>query len=616
MSTIKLKPHPRLYLSNQHYDRLGEPTDSTVVKQSIRRVRRMARAFAADSEIEVNETGHNYHLIRARLMQTRVVTLLAGYRLTGKRAYRETILADIRTIANWEFWSWITWRKGDARPEAIFDLSYGENSTTLALAYDCLHDELTEDERRLFVNTARERSLIPYLKLNGGREKSWYFQSPNCNWNTVCNGGAGMLALAIGDAAKESARVVELVERGVAPFFKSLDGDGGWPEGIGYWNYGMRYGFMYLLSHERAMGRRHPLLKRKGTEATLSFPLTFTPNGQPCSFGDVNSYRPLPFHLAAAERFGRSDLVEELDRRLVKWGAGDGTWPNEAETALLHPRKMPRVKKASVSRHHLIKGLEWGYCADRMPEPSLYVAVRGGTTNAPHVHRDLMSFHVVVGEEKLIESIPVQDYVDTTFSPRRFELYETSAASKNMIFINGVGVADGATVETRLITGRGFRGFRIDATSAMGTMRDGPVANFCGRLILMLKDRAILVVDRVEVSHVALVESRLHTFAQAALKVEDATIKGRRECLHVSYASSSTTLLKEGKGTQTHPQTEGDTILRRVSSGKVFEMTLCTLMVPNGKGAVTLDERRKRSTVRVEGDVAAQIRFDTVCLKI
>jgi hypothetical protein len=611
---MKLTPHPRLYISQNHIDRLKVPAESTVLKRALRSVRRMANEFVDDPRIRVDETGHNYHLIRARRMQTRILTLLTAYRLTGKKTLRKTILEDVRVIAGWKYWSWITWRQDDARPSAIFDLSYGENSATLAIAYDLLCDELSESEHDLFVETARKRSLQPYLKQNGGRKKSWYYDSPNSNWNTVCNGGAGMLSLSMMERCPEAGRVLELVDQGVDPFFRSLDGDGGWPEGIGYWNYGMRYGFMYLLSHERATGRRHPLLKRKGTEATLSFPLTFTPNGQPCSFGDVNGFSPLPFHLAAAERFGRADLLNELDLRLQRDDQTDGTWPDQAETVLLHPRTIPKYVSGKSRSHHLLKGLDWGYVADRMPEPSVYVSVRGGTTDAPHVHRDLMSFHAVVGGEKLIENIPVQDYIDTTFSPRRFELYETSAGSKNTILINGVGVADKSTVITRKLEGRGYRGFRIDATDAMGSTYDGRVCDFCGRAILLLKSQVILVIDRVEVPHVALVESRMHTFHDVTFRADDATIRGKQNRMYVSYASTDPSLLKAGVGMQTHPQTDGDTILRRVSAGKVFQMTLCTLMVPGGKGSVAISERGKRTTIRTSGTVNSSVSFTTLGL--
>ena len=608
---MKLKDHPRLYITGAHYARLGERSDHPIVKASAKRVWKMAQGFVADPSITVDETGHNYHLIRARRMQTRLLTMLTEYHRSSQRRYRDTILNDIRRIAEWEYWSWITWRKNDARPEAIFDLSYGENSTTLALAYDGLRAELTEEEVGIFVETARKRSFAPFLKRNGGKKKEGYFGHPHTNWNTVTTGGAGMLALAMGDLCPESEEIVSLAEESVAPFFKSLKGDGGWPEGVGYWNYGMRYGFMYLLSHEQATGRQHPLMKLKGTEATLLFPLQYSPNGLPCSFGDVNRFSPLPFHYAAAERFGRQDISAELDRRVEKRSdVGDGPWPNAAELLLFHPRR--RTKKTGRwPTAMLVRGLEWGYLADRMPGPSLYVSVRGGTTDAPHVHRDLMSFFCVVEDEKLIENIPVDDYLDTTFSSRRYDLYETAAASKNTIFINGVGVTDKVTVRTTAVKKPGCDGFRIDASEAMGTMRDGPVANFCGRAILMVKKKGILVIDRIEVPFAALVESRLHTFCDVALGKADARVKGRKQRMHISFASSAPTLLKPGMGLQTHPQREPDSVIRYVSERKVMEITSCYFLMPNGRAKVAISERGKRSVVSISGDVTAKIGFET-----
>ncbi len=55
----------------------------------------------------------------------------------------------------WPYWSWITWREGNSRPDAIFDLSYGENSATLAIAYDWLQATLTAREKALFLRVAR-----------------------------------------------------------------------------------------------------------------------------------------------------------------------------------------------------------------------------------------------------------------------------------------------------------------------------------------------------------------------------------------------------------------------------------------------------------------------------
>jgi len=613
---MKLKPHPRLYLWTRQDERLhGGKPEHPVVAAASRRVRQLARTFLADPTIVLDETAHNYHLNRARRMQTRVVTLLTEYKRTGDRRYRDAAMADVRRISEWEYWSWITWRQGDARPEAIYDLSYGENSATLALAFDGLRDELSEAEVLLFVETAQRRALNPYLHVVRQEQKPSFYQNPHSNWNTVCNGGAGMLALALADLCPDSEEVIRLVEAGIAPFFESLRGDGGWPEGIGYWNYGMRYGFMYLLSYEQATGKTHPFLKRPGTEATLLFPLAFSPNGVPCSFGDVNHFAPLPFHYAAAARFGRDDVTAELDRRMEAMSRrrGLGGWPDDAELLLLHSRQRARGKR--WDRLALVEGLEWGYVADAMPEPSVYVSVRGGHIPVPHGHRDLMSFSCVVGAEKLIENVPVDGYLDTTFSARRYELYETSTASKNTIFINGVGVTDPGTLETAVIKGRGYEGFRMDATGAMGRMRDGQATRFCGRAILLVKHKGVLVIDRVELPHAGLVESRLHTFCKATFGKADVKVRGKRQRMHIAFAASEPARIKPGMGMPTEPGRAPDTAIRHVSERKVYEMTLCCFMMPNGKAEVSLTRRGKRSVVTMSGDVSAKIGFETDGLK-
>ncbi len=610
---MKLTAHPRLYISEDHYARLRISVDHPVSKKARQLVRELAQGFVADPTIVVDETGHNYHLIRARKMQTRVVTMLAEYKRTGDVKYRKVILSDIERIANWEYWSWITWRKSDARPEAIYDLSYGENSATLALAFDGLHGELSKDEVALFVDTARRRSLGPFLHVTDAENKPMFLGHPHSNWNTVCVGGAGMLSLALGDLCKESTEVLKRVEKSVIPFFKSLKGDGGWPEGIGYWNYGMRYGFMYLLSYERATGKKHPLLKLKGTEATLKFPLLFTPNGVPCSFGDVNRFGVMPFHYAVAERFGADDVIAELDRRAV--APADGPWPNAAELALFHPGKPVKDKKGSWPNRALVQGLEWGYVADQMPAPNLYVSVRGGTTDAPHVHRDLMSFFLVAGHEKMIENVGVDDYMDTTFSSRRYDLYETAATSKNTIFINGVSIGDRVTLKTRQINGAGYEGFWMDGTQAMGEMRDGPVATFCGRAILMVKKQGVLVIDRVEVPHAALVESRLHTFCKTTFGKSDVQIRGKKQRLQVTVDASLPVHTKPGMGIPAHPSREPDTMIRFISEKKVMAMTIVYFMMSNGKASVSLSERGDQTTVRIDGDVKAKIAFKTKGLK-
>ncbi|MCF7853357.1 MAG: hypothetical protein K9N51_01055 [Candidatus Pacebacteria bacterium] len=595
----------RLLVSRTRWQRLKTLPDNPVVRRAAKLLDEQVEIWTNNFDIPIDRTAHNWHLLRARHAQKRVVSLLVQYGRTGDRTFRDAALEYIRIMAGWDYWSWITWREDNPEPNAIFDLSYGENSLTLALAYDWLAAELTLEERSLIIDTARQRALVPYIARNGTEgEESWYYRRPDSNWNTVCNGGAGTLALALGDACPESARVLELAEEGVRHYFEFMQEDGAWPEGIGYWGYGHRYGYYYLLSHERATGRPHPLLERPGSRNTLRFPLLFSPNGVPASFGDVNRFFPLPFHYAAAVRCGMPDVLVEVDRRFnrllvetpncedPKQIGKSSTWPTLAELLLFHPGEtVPREAVCSWPCVSVQKGLEWSYLADGWPRPSLYASVRGGTTKAPHTHQDLTSVTIVVGEEALIAPISTREYIDTTFyDGRRFELYENAAASKNVFMVNGVGLPQPATVSTEQLAGNGWDGVLLDGTDAavFGT----PVHAY-GRVVLMLHKRALLILDRVTLRNPGQAEARFHSEFQIQAANNSAQIQGASERAHMAFAASVPAVLVQGMGLPTCYEQKPEAVLRWMTQGRFPDSLLVTLITPNGEGYVTLDPTQR-----------------------
>ena len=69
---------------------------------------------------------------------------------------QHTCLAD-----TWEYWSWIDWRTNHphGRPTDVYDLSVGEMGLTLAVAWDWLHDDLSDAERALLLRLDRRGAL-------------------------------------------------------------------------------------------------------------------------------------------------------------------------------------------------------------------------------------------------------------------------------------------------------------------------------------------------------------------------------------------------------------------------------------------------------------------------
>ncbi len=597
-----LSPHPRLYVGQAELDRLKRTPRRSFLRAAAEDVAEEAEAYCRSTVFDYPHERHNAHLMRARMMQGRIVTLLVRWFQTGDARFREAAVAHVASMGRWEYWSWINWRKKDRRPESIFDLSYGENSATLAIAYDWLFDSLSDEERSLFQDIARKWVVPAFLNATGRKHRQWWPDRADSNWASVCAGGGGLLALAMYEELPQAAKMLSRAERTMTLFMNALtETGGGWSEGIGYWNYGMRYAFMYLLSHERSTRGKHPLLRLRATKATLSFPLDFCPNGVPASFGDSNHWRPLPFHYAAAVRLGCCDVVQVLDHlMLAKFGEreprlngrGKGSWPDAAELLCLHPRTRPPAGGRVPAGKRVVKlyrGMDWGILADRMPNPRLYLSVRGGTTEVPHSHRDLMSFNCVIGDEPLVANVNEGEYLDTTFSPRRFELFEMTPASKNTLLINGVGIAGESTVRTQTVRLKGAEGIRIDGTRAFGQMRDGRTARFCGRLFLMLSGRAFLIIDRVELPFTGRVESRLHTYGGVRLTKRGARIKGRKERLRVAYASDVPASLHAAVDAPTTPGRES-TMLRWCTDGLYTAVTMATLLSPGaGPARVTLN---------------------------
>ncbi len=608
-AALSLSPHPRLYIGTDEMARLRERPATAFLRDADRRLREDADAFATSPPLVYARNVHNEHLLRAREVQRRMVTLLARWTQTEDARYRRAALRLVQDVGEWDCWSWITWRQGNHKPDAIFDLSYGENSATLAIARDWLDASLSAAEKSLFRDVANRWPLAS-ARRNVRPGAAWWYGKPDCNWNTVCAGGLAMLVLALADEIPDAPALLAECERSIEPYMLYLNQThGAWPEGIGYWNYGMRYAFMYLLSHENALGRPNPLLRQASTRRTLAFPLDFCPNGQPCSFGDVNHWTPLPFHYAAARRLGERPVVAGLDAiladpRLRLPARARDSWPSDAEWRLFHDgRAAARPETGSGPALRFYRGMDWAAMADRLPNPRLYVSVRGGSTKVPHSHRDLMSFHCVVGRERMIVNLTPDEYLDTTFSPRRDEILETSPAAKNTILVNGVGIVPGSALDrTEPVRTKAGLGVRLVASGAMGAMRDGPAVRFCGRLVLLLLGgKAVLIVDRTELPHVGRMESRLHTHAAVRASEAGALLALRGERLRVTCAATVPAVFRTALTAPTTPTAASATVLRWCSRAQSLDLTFATLLTPGAAPARVTVERDGRRIVVTAG---------------
>jgi len=592
-----LRSRPRLFSDAQSFHELKDIIQLPWAEPYAVEVKRLAdEVLDAEKMLgSINEHGHNWHLSRARHVQQYTWTLALEAIISGDDRYVRAVMQYVQAMHDWEYWSWIMWRAGNNRHDAIFDLSYGENSTTLAVLYDWLYDRLSSEDKALILATARRpvSAFLRYFRPQADGTmppRPFWFEHKASNWNTVCAGGVGMLALSLAEHLPEAQEILQIVETSIRPYMENLvELNGAWPEGIGYWNYGMRYAFLYLLSHENATGQPHWALQQEATKQSLYFPIDFAPSGVACSFGDANGWKPLPFHHLVARRMGLNDLTAELFRLHPQLTPPDTTsmlWAPSAEFLLMvRPVAPDSTGDNDASNGPYIKlyaGQDWGILADRAHDPQLAMTVRGGTTEVPHGHIDLMSYHAVVKDEHLVYNVGINEYLDTTFCPRRNELYDVLPQSKNVVLINGLGVTHKSQVITRTIRpADGLAGFQIDATSAMGIMRDGNAVKQYYRSYLMIDTQALLVLDNILLPHEGRCESRLHTPMTPALDGLQASLQGKRQQGRVITACNHPARLRQALTLSTTPAKDDVHVLRLIPDDLQTHVAFATLLLPD-----------------------------------
>lgn len=175
------------------------------------------------------------------------------------------------------------------------DLHEGGAMVGLALAYDAWHPRLDETERGAWL-AVMGRFLEAYLQT--ARSRHW-----NCtaipNANAVCNGGGGLLGLALLREHPDAVEAVQYARKFLPTYINySYGPDGGCTEGMQYWDYGGAAYLRFAVALERALGTddgllAHPHLERWGNNLRLSL----------CNDGGLhgmNDTIPVPMNTLAA----------------------------------------------------------------------------------------------------------------------------------------------------------------------------------------------------------------------------------------------------------------------------------------------------------------------------
>jgi hypothetical protein len=442
-----------------------------------------------------------------------------------------------------------------------------------------------------------------------------------------------MLALTMYEDLDEAQTVIDRVDASFDPIIDYLqETEGGWVEGLGYWNWTIHYMSLFYMGYERATGTKHQGFRSPGFRKTLLFGEYFVPHAEACGFGDNQHGNISSSLLAAAEHLGYRDVLKRLQdyqqrneaahqfkrtERRKRRGGGVAKAPKpkpqvvnisyaEPQDLLVQPDPVNGVAIPPLTNMvHSYPKQGWGMVADRWPEPNVYASIRGGELGGAHTHEDLLSWNGVIGIERMICTVNKAGYYDTSWESRAWEIYERNAASENTLFIGGLSAYSGrrngtpasaATTRLMLPTGPALR---LDATSAFWLTRNDPVL-VC-RVFAVLGDRGLLVLDRVLGQGNNPVEARAHTTKEAEFGKTDVLLKGEFETARLTFACDRPALLRRATALLTEARARPPTVIRWQTRGKVRDVTMASLLTRGADPVtLTLESGQDKVTVTAE----------------
>jgi len=210
-------------------------------------------------------------LDKSREALRRIYYLSYSYRKTGNVKFFTRAEQEMLHVAGFSDWN----------PSHFLDVA--EMTMAVAIGYDWLYDQLSEESRKTIRTAIVEKGLNPSLL---PANSSWATGSNN--WNQVCNAGMVFGALAVYEDHTDLAK--KIIERAVTSTslpMAEYSPDGAYPEGYGYWGYGTSFHVMFLSAMEKAFGNYYNLPTTGGFLKTAGYLENMTgPTGVPFNYSD------------------------------------------------------------------------------------------------------------------------------------------------------------------------------------------------------------------------------------------------------------------------------------------------------------------------------------------
>ncbi len=352
---------------------------------------------------------------QARASSNALRVLSAVHALAGEPACARRATPEIEVILAADSWS-------HPQHKAEADLVSAEIACSLGLAYDWLHDALSEDQRHRVREAIVRRGLRPIVEAT--QKRAWWTHWRRCNWGAVIFGQAGVAALSLLPDEPEAADWVRLCREKLWRYGQALGRDGDWGESVSYACYAWFNATLFMDALHRVTGGRidlfdNPRLRR--------FPEWFIHLLTPDESGFVpfsNCGKGAGFPGQFLYRLART-CQDGRARWIAQRMASQAASPNLFGFLWCDPDLQPQPP-ADLPLSKIFQDIDWAVLRSRWEDPQATLfALKGGQKDWDHQHHDTNHFVLYAYGKPLIVDL---------FYPH--EIWGCETEAHNTILVN------------------------------------------------------------------------------------------------------------------------------------------------------------------------------------
>ena len=391
--------HPRLLLHQ------GEEKEIQLAIEKNNTLKKLNQAILDESENILQQEPRDRIKIGRRLLGTsreylrRIFYLSYAYRMTGDERFANHAEKEMVKAAGFTDWN----------PSHFLDV--GEMTMALAIGYDWLFDQLSEESKTIIREAIVKKGIEPSFD----EDYNWFLEAEH-NWNQVCNAGMVFGAMAVmEDYPILADSVINRAFRSIPLAMVDYGPDGAYPEGYSYWEYGTTFNVLYLTAVENYFKTDRGLSETPGFLKSGSFMLNMlTPSTECYNWGDCGhggNFSPAMFWFAQKNQNPSLLWMEKtfLNRR----NYSDFTRNRILPAAFIWGKDIPLDNLSEPkTKFYVAQGLN-PVCAMRTswssPE-ALFLGFKAGSPSVNHGHMDIGSFIMESGGIRWVMDFGSQNY--------------------------------------------------------------------------------------------------------------------------------------------------------------------------------------------------------------